>query len=92
MTAFAYYRLPYLHHATQMLQHEGEPEVLGSVAELNGKEGFVVAPFSPSSDCPVVLIHPDEVKHVAVRTRGAGKFFVPRNLEFLVLKVRIFYK
>ena len=82
MTAFAYYRLPYLHHATQMIQHEGEPEVLGSVAELNGKEGFVVAPFSPSSDCPVVLIHPDEVKHVAVRTRGAGKFFVPRNLEF----------
>lgn len=82
MTAFAYYRLPYLHHATQMLQHEGEPEVLGSVAELNGKEGFVVVPFSPSSDCPVVLIHPDEVKHVAVRTRGAGKFFVPRNLEF----------
>lgn len=82
MTAFAYYRLPYLHHATQMIQHEGEPEVLGSVAELNGKEGFVVAPFSPSSDCPVVLIHPDEVKHVAVRTRGTGKFFVPRNLEF----------
>ena len=82
MTAFAYYRLPYLHHATQMIQHEGEPEVLGSVAELNGKEGFVVAPFSPSSDCPVVLIHPDEVKHVAVRTRGAGKIFVPRNLEF----------
>lgn len=82
MTAFAYYRLPYLHHATQMIQHEGEPEVLGSVAELNGKEGFVVAPFSPSCDCPVVLIHPDEVKHVAVRTRGAGKIFVPRNLEF----------
>lgn len=82
MTAFAYYRLPYLHHATQMIQHEGEPEVLGSVAELNGKEGFVVAPFSPSSDCPVVLIHPDEVKHVAVRTRKGGKFFVPRNLEF----------
>lgn len=82
MTAFAYYRLPYLHHATQMIQHEGEPEVLGSVAELNGKEGFVVAPFSPSSDCPVVLIHPDEVKHVAVRARKGGKFFVPRNLEF----------
>lgn len=82
MTAFAYYRLPYLHHATQMIQHEGEPEVLGSVAELNGKEGFVVAPFAPSSDCPVVLIHPDEVKHVAVRSRGEGKKFVPRNSEF----------
>lgn len=60
MTAFAYYRLPYLHHAHYVAQREGEPEVLSSVAELNGKEGFVIAPFSPSSDCPVLLIHPDE--------------------------------
>ena len=41
MIAFAYYRLPYLHHAIYVAQHEGEPEVLSSVAELNGKEGFV---------------------------------------------------
>ena len=45
MTAFAYYRLPYLHHANFVTQHQGEPEVLSSVAELNGKEGFVIAPF-----------------------------------------------
>ena len=50
MIAFAYYRLPYLHHAIYVAQHEGEPEVLSSVAELNGKEGFVIAPFAPSSD------------------------------------------
>ena len=66
MTAFAYYRLPYLHHATYVAQHEGEPEVLPSVAELNGKEGFVIAPFSPSGDCPVLLIHPDETKLLAI--------------------------
>lgn len=66
MTAFAYYRLPYLHHATYVAQHEGEPEVLSSVAKLNGKEGFVVAPFSPSSDCPVILIHPDESRLLAI--------------------------
>lgn len=66
MTAFAYYRQPYLHHATYVAQHEGEPEVLSSVAELNGKEGFVIAPFSPSSDCPVLLIHPDETKLLAI--------------------------
>ena len=62
MIAFAYYRLPYLHHAIYVAQHEGEPEVLSSVAELNGKEGFVIAPFAPSSECPVVLMHPDESK------------------------------
>lgn len=67
MTAFAYYRLPYLHHATKVVQDEGMPEVLASVGELNGKEGFVVAPFSPSAECPVVLIHPDRVKYIPIR-------------------------
>lgn len=62
MTAFAYYRLPCEQHATYMAQHVGEPEILSSVAQLNGKEGFVIAPFQPSAECPVVLIHPDEVR------------------------------
>ena len=69
MIAFAYYRLPYLHHATYVAQHEGEPEVLSSVAGLNGKEGFVIAPFAPSGKCPVVLMHPDECKLIS--TEGA---------------------
>jgi len=72
MTAFAYYRLPYLHHAHYVAQHEGEPEVLSSVAELNGKEGFVIAPFSPSSDCPVLLVHPDESKLLAITEGDDG--------------------
>ena len=60
MTAFAYYRLPCEQHATYVAQHVGEPEILSSVAQLNGKEGFVIAPFQPSAECSVVLIHPDE--------------------------------
>ena len=60
MTAFAYYRLPCEQHATYVAQHVGEPEILSSVAQLNGREGFVIAPFQPSAECPVVLIHPDE--------------------------------
>lgn len=62
MTAFAYYRLPCEQHATYVAQHVGEPEILSSVAQLNGREGFVIAPFLPSAECPVVLIHPDEVR------------------------------
>lgn len=72
MKAFAYYRLPYLHHATFLAQHKGEPEVLNSVAQLNGKEGFVIAPFSPSPESPVVLIHPDESRLMAVPTEQAA--------------------
>ena len=62
MTVFAYYRLPCEQHATYVAQHVGEPEILSSVAQLNGKEGFVIAPFQPSAECPVVLIRPDEVR------------------------------
>ena len=69
MTAFAYYRLPCEQHATYVAQHEGEPEILSSVAQLNGREGFVIAPFQPSAECPVVLIHPDE-KRVIHLTGG----------------------
>ena len=60
-----------------LVQHEGEPEVLSSVAELNGKEGFVIAPFSPSSDCPVLLIHPDESKLIAVGNENGPEEKVP---------------
>lgn len=60
MTAFAYFRFPHEQRATYVAQHEGEPEILSSVAQLNGREGFVIAPFQPSDECPVVLIHPDE--------------------------------
>ena len=60
MTAFAYYRFPHEQRATFVAQHVGEPEILSSVAQLNGREGFVIAPFQPSDECPVVLIHPDE--------------------------------
>lgn len=62
MTAFAYYRLPCEQHATYVAQHVGEPEILSSVAQLNGREGFVIAPFQPTAECPVVLIRPDEVR------------------------------
>lgn len=71
MTAFAYYRQPYLHHATYVAQHDGEPEVLSSVAQLNGKEGFVIAPFSPSCEFPVLLIHPDETKLLAIEEKSS---------------------
>lgn len=67
MTSIAIFRLPYKHHSTLMAQHDGEPEVLSSVAQLNGKEGFVIAPFVPSAECPVLLMHPDEVRHLPIR-------------------------
>lgn len=68
MTAFAYYRFPHEQRATYVAQHEGEPEILSSVAQLNGREGFVIAPFQPSDECPVVLIHPDEKRVILLNS------------------------
>ena len=34
--------------------------------DLNGRSGFVVAPFEVRSDQPILLIRPDEVEHVPV--------------------------
>jgi isochorismate synthase len=56
MTAYAIYRLPHEDHATLIRQTDGEPAEYLSFAELNGKRGFVVAPFEVKEDQPVLLI------------------------------------
>ena len=66
MTAFAMYRLANEPHATCVMQHKGKPEVIASVSELNGKDGFVIAPFASSEECPILLMHPDCVKKIAI--------------------------
>lgn len=68
MTAFAIYRMPYRHHCTLVVQQEGEPEELSSLTQLNGREGYVVAPFAPSEECPILLMQPDALRHLPVMT------------------------
>ena len=67
MSAFAFYRLPYKDHYTLVMQHDDDPEKLNSVNELNGKHGFVIAPFMPSEECPILLMRPDVVKHFPIQ-------------------------
>lgn len=62
MSAFAYYRLPDEQAYVSLEQRVGEPEALLSVGDLNGKQGFVLAPFEPTEDTPIVLLCPDEIK------------------------------
>ena len=40
-------------------QLQGEPQILTSLQELNGRKGFVIAPFRLTSSTPAVLIRPD---------------------------------
>lgn len=60
--SYAVYRLPYASDATMIQQVEGEPEELLSCTALNGRQGFVIAPFEVTPDAPILLI-PAEKAH-----------------------------
>ena len=52
--AFAIYRLP---HARQVFRIEGEAQVIPSLKDLEGRQGFVVAPFVATEETPIVLVN-----------------------------------
>lgn len=83
MSAFAFYRLPYKDHYTLVMQHDDDPEKLNSVNELNGKHGFVIAPFTPSEECPILLMRPDVVKHFPIQavTADNKKIHFPESVS-----------
>ena len=56
MGAYAIYRLPHEDHATLIRQTVGDPMELHSLTELNGKQGFVVAPFEVKGNQPIMVI------------------------------------
>jgi isochorismate synthase len=73
MTAYAIYRLPHEDHATLIRQIDGEPAEYLSCTELNGRKGFVVAPFEVTAQQPILLIRPDEVERVSLVESGNCK-------------------
>jgi isochorismate synthase len=70
MSAFAIYRLPFADHCIRVEQTDGEPAELHSCTELNGRSGFVVAPFDITPEQPILLIRPDKVENVEFRTES----------------------
>ena len=66
MTGFALYRLPHATHAIFVQQTQGEPDELLSCQELNGRQGFVMAPFEITPSQPILLIRPDVVQIIGL--------------------------
>lgn len=66
MTGLAIFRLPHASEVTCVRQVKGTPEELRSCQELNGRSGFVVAPFEVTPSQPILLIHPDYTETMAV--------------------------
>ncbi|MBO7538788.1 MAG: isochorismate synthase [Prevotella sp.] len=79
MTAYAIYRLPHEDHATLIGQSEGEPEAFLSCTELNGRRGFVVAPFEVTAQQPIQLIRPDKVERVTVDSLLENNYSLGEN-------------
>ena len=57
--SFALYRLPWEKEPVLVLQREGALHTCAHLQGLNGKTGFVLAPFCPSEQHPVVIIRAD---------------------------------
>ncbi len=62
MNSFAIFRLPYTRECVFIEQTTGQPLEFTSFTELSGVQGFVMAPFAPSSDVPILIIRPDRVE------------------------------
>ena len=57
--SFALYRFPWTDECYLVLQTSEDVEKLNDISELNGKKGFVIAPFLQTEEHPIVLIRPD---------------------------------
>lgn len=64
MDAFAIYRLPHASQCTLVGQYS-VPEALPELKLLDGKRGFVIAPFTPCGESPIIVLRPDVVRQCA---------------------------
>ena len=68
----ALYRLPWKEQPVLVLQREGNPDTYARLQDLNGKTGFVLAPFHADNRQPIVLIRPDR-QRMAGNQRDTGR-------------------
>ena len=67
MSSFVYYRFPHASQDTRLLLSGGEPEELSELSQLNGRRGFVLAPFVPADDSPILLFPEERCEETHVR-------------------------
>ena len=84
--AYTYYRFPHADHYTLL---EGETEELLSCNLLNGKSGFVIAPFEARPDQPIVVIRPDRLTTVPCPTSTPANFTTSQHVTPPTAEYRI---
>ena len=76
--SFAIYRIPGEEIPRFVMQASGSPRLFSNIEELNEQQGFVIAPFRPGRECPIVLIRPD----YSELPENSKKGFFPMDPEF----------
>lgn len=71
MPGYALYRMPRQTRVTVLAQTRGDIETLDGYRELNGRSGFVIAPFAISRETPLLLLKPDYRTEVETKEPGA---------------------
>ena len=61
--SFALYRQPWTDEPLLVLQEAGGAQTVDGMSGLNGKRGFLMAPFKPGGKHPIVLIEADHCAH-----------------------------
>ncbi len=75
-------------------QHKGSIKELYSFEQLASEEGFVIAPFSPTTNCPIVVLRPDECSTHSFPTLESCKLHLhqPQNKHQRKAYAEVFHK
>ena len=79
ISGIAVFRHPHSDEVTLVVQNEGTPAELLSCAELNGRRGFVIAPFEVKSEQPILLIRPDRMEQLSLAALADQSLDIPLN-------------
>ena len=77
ISGIAIFRHPHSDEVTLVVQEEGTPAELFSCAELNGRSGFVIAPFEVKPEQPILLIRPDRREQLPLSALSDMSFDIP---------------
>ena len=77
VSGIAVFRQPHADEVTLVVQKDGSPAELFSCAELNGRSGFVVAPFEVKPEQPILLIRPDRMEQLSLTALATLSLDIP---------------
>lgn len=81
MTTQVLYRLPGKKEYVRLGRGETEPEALSCCRDLDGRRGFVFAPFASDKDTPILMFNADDAETCALPEVERQEFHLQRMLS-----------